>query len=442
MQPTAIILAAGLGTRMRSLAPKALAPLGGKPMLWHLLQSCRSVFARTVVVAGPEAPEVAALAAPDPVLVQEQRLGTAHAALVAAAYLNAGPVAILYGDNPLVRPETLRALLERLESGAADLSLLAMRPPDPTGYGRLILDPPARIVEWADATAAERESGLSNAGGFCAMGANLHRWLTRVRADNAKGEYYLTDIVALAAAEGARVAGVEAPFAELRGINSRVELAEAEASLQARLRAAAFAAGASLVAPETVFLAADTRLASDVIIGPYVVFGPDVEVAEGAEICPFSHLTGCRIGARARIGPFARIRPGTEVGEAVHIGNFVELKATALGAGAKANHLAYLGDTAIGAAANIGAGTIICNYDGIAKHRTEIGERSFIGSDAVLVAPVSIGAGAFVAAGSVITEDVAPDAMAFGRARQTQKPGGAKAFRERRKRRKEKCAGS
>jgi bifunctional UDP-N-acetylglucosamine pyrophosphorylase / glucosamine-1-phosphate N-acetyltransferase len=450
MKSTAIVLAAGLGTRMRSSLPKALALLGGKPLLWHLLQSCAAVFDRIVVVAGPEMPQVAALAVPHVVVVQEKRLGTAHAAQMAARHFGDGPVAILYADNPLVRPDTLRALLARLAGGGATLALLAMRPPDPAGYGQVILrsDPRpaagivARIVEWTDATPAERAGGLCNAGGLSAAGPDLRRWLARVRNENAKGEYYLTDIVALAAAEGAAVAAVEAPFAELRGINTRAELAAAEACLQGRLRAAALDAGASLLAPETVFFAADTRLAPDVAVGPYVVFGPDVVVEEGAEIRAFSHLEGCRVGARAVVGPYARLRPGTDLGEGAHVGNFVELKAAVLGAGAKANHLSYLGDAAIGAAANIGAGTITCNYDGFAKHRTVVGERAFIGSDAVLVAPVSIGAGAFVAAGSVITADVGPDAMAFGRATQTEKPDGATAFRARKKKGKETCAAS
>jgi len=454
MRSTAIILAAGLGTRMRSSSPKALLRLAGKPLLWHLLQSCGQVFDRIVVVAGPGMPEIAELAAPHPLVVQEERLGTAHAALAAAAQFGDGPVAVLYADNPLIRPETLHELLARLDPAAggarAALALLAMRPPDPAGYGQLVLEPGGdagdsrvvRVVEWADATPAERKEGLCNAGGLSASGPDLLRWLDLVGNENAKREYYLGDVVGLAAAEGDRVVAVEGPFAELRGINTRAELAGAEASLQARLRAAAFETGANLVAPETVFFAADTRLAPDVTVGPYVVFGPGVAVEEGAEILAFSHLEGCRVGPGARVGPFARLRPGTELGAGAHVGNFVELKAARLGAGAKANHLAYLGDAAIGAAANIGAGTITCNYDGFAKHRTEIGAHAFIGSDAVLVAPVTVGAGAFIAAGSVITRDVAPDAMAFGRARQAEKAEGAVEFRIRNKKAREKCAGS
>jgi bifunctional UDP-N-acetylglucosamine pyrophosphorylase/glucosamine-1-phosphate N-acetyltransferase len=400
-------------------------------MLRHLIDSVATVFDRIVVVIGPDMPRLAEAAAPHEVVVQEERLGTAHAALRAAERFGAGDVAVLYADNPLITPPTLRALLERRGAGDVGLALLAMRPEDPGRYGRVIGSGGLveRVVEWADATPAERAEGLCNAGVLCAAGPRLAAWLRAVGRDNAKGEYYLTDVVGLARAEGALVAAVEAPFAELRGINSRAELAAAEAAVQRQLRAAAMEAGATLIAPETVFLSADTRLAPDVTIGPHVVFGPGVAVEAGAEILSFSHLTGCRIGPGAIVGPFARLRPGTEVGAQAHVGNFVELKATVLGEGAKANHLSYLGDAEIGAKTNVGAGTITCNYDGFAKHRTRIGRGVFVGSDAVLVAPVSIGDGAFIAAGSVITEDVAADAMAFGRARQEAKPGRAAAFR-------------
>ncbi|MGH7104103.1 MAG: bifunctional UDP-N-acetylglucosamine diphosphorylase/glucosamine-1-phosphate N-acetyltransferase GlmU [Acetobacteraceae bacterium] len=446
MSETAIILAAGLGTRMRASVPKAMLMLAGKPLIWHLVQSAGAAFERIVVVIGPEMPELAEIAAPHAVVVQEERLGTAHAAAAAAEQFGDGPVAVLYVDNPLIRPETLSALVGRLGGGGPALALLAMRPPRPDGYGLVVLDGAPRIVEWAEASAAERAGSLCNAGGLCAFGPDLRRWLSGVDKNNAKQEYYLTDIVALAATEGARIEAVEGPFEELRGINTRSELAAAEASLQARLRAAALAGGATLTAPETVFLAADTRLGPDVTVGPYVVFGPGVAVEQGAEIRSFSHLEGCHVGAGAQVGPFARIRRGSRLGEGARVGNFVELKATELGAGAKANHLAYLGDAAIGEASNIGAGTITCNYDGFAKHRTEIGAHAFIGSDAVLVAPVTVGAGAFVAAGSVITKDVAPDAMAFGRAEQKARAEGAKKFRDRKKsaqvKRNGPCAGS
>jgi bifunctional UDP-N-acetylglucosamine pyrophosphorylase/glucosamine-1-phosphate N-acetyltransferase len=430
MPATAVILAAGLGTRMKSALPKACHPIAGQPMLRHLIESVLPVFERIVVVVGPDMPQLAAIAAPHPVVVQHERLGTAHAALQAAGHFGAGEVAVLYADNPLVTPETLRALRDRRGRGDVGLALLAMRPDDPGRYGRVIGADGLveRVVEWADATAAEREVGLCNAGVFCAPAVRMAAWLRAVRNDNAKGEFYLTDVVALARADGERVAAVEAPFEELRGVNSRAELAEAEAVVQRRLRAAAMDAGVTMTAPETVFLATDTRFAPDVTIGPNVVFGPGVRVESGAEIHAFSHLVGCRVGPCAIVGPFARLRPGADVGAGAHVGNFVELKNTVLGAGAKANHLSYLGDADIGAKTNVGAGTITCNYDGYEKHRTRIGAGVFVGSDAVLVAPVSIGDGAFIAAGSVITDTVEADAMAFGRARQQTKPGAAAAF--------------
>jgi len=435
MSSTAVILAAGLGTRMKSALPKALHRLAGRPMLAHLIASVAEVFDRIVVVIGPEGEALAAIAAPHPVVVQHERLGTAHAALQAAAQFGDGEVAVLYADNPLISPATLRRLKERRIAGDVGLALLAMRPADPGRYGRIVGADGfvERIVEWADASAEERAIGLCNAGVLCAPAPRMAAWLRAVGNDNAKREYYLTDVVGLARAEGARVAAVEAPEAELRGINSRAELADAEAVLQRALRAAAMEAGATLIAPETVFFCDDTKLAPDVTVGPNVVFGPAVTVESGAEILPFCHLTGCHIGAGAIVGPFARLRPGTVIGAGAHVGNFVELKAATLGEGAKANHLTYLGDSEIGAKTNVGAGTITCNYDGFAKHRTRIGSGAFIGSDAVLVAPLSIGDGAFIAAGSVITADVEPDAMAFGRARQAVQPGGAAEFREQRR---------
>ncbi len=431
MNSTAILLAAGHGTRMKSARPKALHPIAGRPMIQHLIASCEAAFDKVALVVGPEGEAVAREAAHHPAFIQHDRLGTAHAALAAAEAFGDGDVAVLYADNPLIRPETLRRLLERRRRGDAGLVLLAMRPPHPGCYGRVIgpggdgagyVD---RIVEWADATEAERAGALCNAGAFCAAASDWLRWLRAVQPSLAKGEYYLTDCVALARAEGARVAAVEAPWEELRGVNSRAELAEAEATVQGWLRRAAMDAGATMLAPETAFLSWDTRLSPDVSVGPCVQFGPGVVVEEGAEIRAFSHLEACHVGPGAVIGPYARLRPGTRVERNAHVGNFVELKATRLGAGAKANHLAYLGDSEVGEGSNIGAGTITCNYDGVAKHRTQIGKDTFIGSDSVLVAPVTIGDGAFIAAGSVITEDVAADAMAFGRARQVEKPGRA-----------------
>ena len=435
---TAIILAAGLGTRLKSKVPKPLHRLGGRPMVRLLLDACEAAgFGRIVVVAGPEPgfDPMRKAAEPHAVVVQTERLGTAHAALMAEAALSEteGEAIVLYGDVPLVSATTLSGMVARRREAGAGLALLGFTPDDPAQYGRVVLEADgsvARIVEWRDASPEERAVRLCNAGLFCAPAPDMLRWLRAVGNDNAKGEYYLTDIVALARADGVRVAVAEAPADEVLGINSRAELAAAEAALQKRLREAAMAAGATLIAPETVFLSADTVLAPDVTVHPHVVFGPGVRVAEGAVIHSFSHLEDATVGEGAIVGPYARLRPGAAVGEGAHVGNFVELKNTVLGPGAKANHLAYLGDAEIGPGANIGAGTITCNYDGYGKYRTVIGANAFIGSNAALVAPVTIGDGAIVAAGSTITSDVGSDALAFGRARQEARPGRARDFRE------------
>ncbi|MGE0226007.1 MAG: bifunctional UDP-N-acetylglucosamine diphosphorylase/glucosamine-1-phosphate N-acetyltransferase GlmU [Acetobacteraceae bacterium] len=435
MHATAIVLAAGFGTRMKSALPKTLHAIAGRSMLRHLLGSCESVFDRIVVVLGPDMDAVAREAAPHTCVAQHDRLGTAHAALQAAEHFGTGDVAVLYADNPLIRPDTLRGMLDRRRDSGAGLGLLAFRPADPARYGRVVTDGPwvERIVEWIDASPAERDIGLCNAGVLCGPAADMARWLRAVRADNAKGEYYLTDVVALARADDRRVVAVEAPAEELAGVNSRAELAQAEAVMQSWLRRAAMDAGVTMTDPTSVFLSMDTDLAADVTVEPNVVFGPGVSVATGARIRAFSHLEGCRVGPDCIIGPFARLRPGTDLARDVHIGNFVELKAAHLAEGVKASHLTYLGDASVGEATNIGAGTITCNYDGYAKHRTTIGARTFIGSDVALVAPVSVGDGAVVAAGSVITEDVAPDALALARGRQVQKPGRAADMRAARK---------
>jgi len=431
MTATAVILAAGFGTRMKSSLPKTLHAVAGKPMLRHLIDSCAAVFDRIVVVVGPETEAVGKAAAPWPVVVQHDRLGTAHAALQAAAHFGDGEVAVLYADNPLITPETLRRLLDRRAVGDVGLALLAMRPADPARYGRVIGADGfvERIVEFKDATEAERAIGLCNAGVLCADAGRMLAWLRAVKDDNAQKEFYLTDVVELARAEHALVAAVEAPEAELLGINSRAELARAEAEVQRRLRDAAMEGGVTLTAPDTVFLCTDTVLANDVTVWPNVVFGPGVTVESGVEIRAFSHLEGCIVRSGAIIGPFARLRPGADIGEDAHVGNFVEVKAATLARGVKANHLSYIGDASIGARTNVGAGTITCNYDGFAKHRTTIGADVFVGSNSILVAPVSVGDGAMVTAGSVITADVEPDAMAFGRARQEARPGRAAAFR-------------
>ncbi|NCY25406.1 MAG: bifunctional UDP-N-acetylglucosamine diphosphorylase/glucosamine-1-phosphate N-acetyltransferase GlmU [Alphaproteobacteria bacterium] len=421
--PAAILLAAGMGTRMRSALPKAMHPLGGRPMLRHLLAAVEQVFDRIVVVVGPGMEGLAKIAAPHDVVVQHERLGTAHAARMAAPLLAdyAGEAAVLYADNPLITAATMRRLME----APADIALLAMRPADAAKYGRVVSEGARvlRVVEWADASEAERAIGLCNAGVIRAPAGRLFPWLAAVGNANAAGEYYLPDVISLAVGEGAHCAAVEAPEAELRGINSRAELALAEGELQAALRATALAGGVTMVAPETVFLHHDTVLEQDTLVEPHVVFGPAVRVESGAVIRAFSHLEGCVVRRDAIIGPYARLRPGADVGQGAHVGNFVELKATTLGAGAKANHLAYLGDASVGAGSNIGAGTITCNYDGVNKHRTEIGARSFIGSNTALVAPVRVGDGALVAAGSTITEDVPDNTLALARGRQVNKPG-------------------
>ena len=439
MHATAILLAAGLGTRMKSTLPKTLHKIAGRSMLRHLIASCEAAFDRVVVVLGPDMDAVAREAAPHAHVIQHDRLGTAHAALQAVEHFGTGEVAVLYADNPLIREETMRRLLGRRRAGDPGLALLAFRPADPGRYGRVLTgggtpgdvqsEMVTRIVEWADATETERAVDLCNAGVLCADAADMTRWLRAVRNDNARGEYYLTDVVALARAEGARVAAVEAPAEELAGVNSRAELARAEAVVQTWLRAAAMDAGVTMIDPSSVFLRADTHFEPDVTIEPSVVFGDGVRVARGAAIRAFSHLEGCVVGPDCIVGPFARLRPGTVLERDVHVGNFVEVKATTLGIGVKASHLTYLGDASVGAGTNIGAGTITCNYDGYAKHRTHIGANAFIGSDVALVAPVSVGDGAIVAAGSVITEDVAADALALARGKQIQKPDRAPRMR-------------
>jgi bifunctional UDP-N-acetylglucosamine pyrophosphorylase / glucosamine-1-phosphate N-acetyltransferase len=436
MQATAILLAAGLGTRMKSALPKTLHKIAGRPMLRHLLASCELAFDRCVVVLGPGMEAVARTAEPHGHVIQHARLGTAHAALQAADHFGGGEVAILYADNPLIRAETLHRLLERRRAGDAGLGLLAFRPADPGRYGRVVTsgDAVERIVEWADASPEERAVGLCNAGVICAAAPDMARWLRAVRNDNAKGEYYLTDVVALARAEGVRVVAVEAPAEELAGVNSRAELAAAEAVVQSWLRDAAMAAGVTMIDPSSVFLRADTELAPDVTIEPNVVFGDGVKVARGAVIRAFSHLDGCTVGPDCIVGPFARLRPGAVLERDVHVGNFVEIKAATLAEGVKANHLTYIGDASVGMGTNIGAGTITCNYDGYAKHRTTIGAHVFVGSDVALVAPVSVGDGASIGAGSVITRDVEGDALALARGSQVEKSGWAAEWRARNER--------
>ena len=367
------------------------------------------------------------------VYVQQERRGTAHAVLAARAALARGAedILIVFADTPLVTAPTLARMRSALSVGAG-VVVLGFRPVDPSGYGRLIVDADGRLTairEEKDASSAERAIGLCNAGLMAVAGSAALAILDQIRDDNAKGEFYLTDAVALAVATGLHTVAMETDADEVRGVNTQGQLAEAEAVLQRRLRTAAHEAGVTMVAPETVHLCADTRLGRDVTIEPYVVFGPGVTVEDGAVIRSFSHLEGAHVGRGARVGPFARLRPGAKLEADVHVGNFVEIKEARLEAGAKANHLAYIGDASVGAGANIGAGTITCNYDGAAKHRTEIGSGAFIGTNSSLVAPVRIGDGAYVASGSVITREVPADCLAFGRARQVNKDGWASRLR-------------
>jgi bifunctional UDP-N-acetylglucosamine pyrophosphorylase/glucosamine-1-phosphate N-acetyltransferase len=435
----AIILAAGKGTRMKSDLHKVLHPLAGRPMLEHLLVSVDALGpARTAVVVGSGREQVEPLVAAHGgvVAVQDPQHGTAHAVRQAEAALAgfAGDVLILYGDTPLVETGTMERMLERLN--AADVPaavVVAFRPADPARYGRILARDDGtidRMVEYKDASEAERSVGLCNSGLMAVRSEDLWPLLARVGNDNAAGEYYLPDIVMIAAADGRRSAVIETGAEEVAGINSRGELAEVELAWQRRRRARAMADGVSLAAPETVWFSHDTEIGRDSAVEPNVVFGPGVRIGEGVRIRAFSHIEGATIAAGAEIGPFARLRPGTEIGEKARVGNFVETKKAKLGAGAKANHLAYLGDSTVGEGANIGAGTITCNYDGFLKYGTTIGAGAFIGSNSALVAPVAIGAGAIVGAGSVVTRDVAPDALAVARSEQSEKPGWAARFRQ------------
>ncbi len=440
----AIVLAAGKGTRMKSALHKVLHPVAGRPMIEHLLASLAELEpARTVVVIGDGREQMErVLAGRAEIAVQEPQLGSGHAVQQAQQALAGfeGPVLILYGDVPFVRPETMRAMLGRLEEGDAPaVVVLGFEPADTLQYGRVIATGSLieKMVEHKDANEAERACTLCNSGLMAVRGADLFSLLARVGNDNAQGEYYLPDIVNLALADGRPCAVVTAGDPEeVAGINSRAELAEAEARWQARRRAEAMAGGATLTAPETVFFAWDTQLGRDVTIEPNVIFGPGVRVADGATIRGFSHISGATIAHGVEVGPFARLRPGAVLEEGSRVGNFVEVKNAVLGRGAKANHLTYLGDAEVGAGANIGAGTITCNYDGYFKYRTVIGERAFIGSNSALIAPVKIGADAIVAAGSAVSRDVDDGEMRMVRAEQLVKPGWADRFHDAMKKRK------
>jgi bifunctional UDP-N-acetylglucosamine pyrophosphorylase / glucosamine-1-phosphate N-acetyltransferase len=434
----AIVLAAGEGTRMRSSMPKVLHAIGNRTLLSHVLTTAvRAGGAEIAVVVGPNADAVAAEArhiAPNAdVFEQRERLGTAHAVLSARAALARMPddVLVMFADTPLVEAGTLARLRDALAQGAA-VAVLGFRPADPKGYGRLVMQGGELLAirEERDASDEERKIGFCNGGLMALAGAHALTLLDRIGNANARGEYYLTDAVAIARDMGLKAVAIETSEDDVRGINTKAQLAEAESVLQQRLRSEAMEAGVTMVAPETVFLSTDTKLGRDVLIEPHVVFGPGCTVEEGAWIRSFTHMEQAHVGKGARVGPFARLRPGADLGPDVHIGNFVEVKASHVGAGAKANHLAYIGDATVGEGANVGAGAITCNYDGTNKFKTEIGKKAFIGSNASLVAPVKIGEGTYVAAGSVVTKDVPADSLVVARGKQTVKEGWVKRLQQ------------
>lgn len=433
----AVVLAAGEGTRMRSALPKVLHQIGNESLVAHVLRAVMQAGATDcVVVVGPDHDAVTELAArvfPNAAVAKQmERLGTAHAVLAARSALERGfdDILVVFADTPLVRAETLRALRTAIADGAA-VAVAGFTPSDPTGYGRLIVDNGKLVAirEHNDASEAERAIRLCNGGLMALDGRQALALLDRIGNANAKKEFYLTDAVALANTAGLRAVAVEVEEDDVRGVNTKAQLAETEAVLQHRLRKAALDAGVTMIAPETVFLSADTRLASDVTVEPYVVFGPGVTVEAKAVIHAFSHLAGAHVGEGASIGPYARLRPGARIGKGARVGNFVEVKEATLEDGAKANHLAYIGDGRVGEGANIGAGTIFCNYDGASKHRTDVGKGAFVGSNSALVAPVTIGDGAYVGSGSVITDNVPADSLALGRVRQVVKEGWASRLR-------------
>jgi bifunctional UDP-N-acetylglucosamine pyrophosphorylase / glucosamine-1-phosphate N-acetyltransferase len=433
-----VVLAAGEGTRMRSSLPKVLHPVASQSLLAHVLQaSPQGAGARLAVVIGPDhqavADEVKRIRSDVEAFVQRERLGTAHAVLAAreAIARGADDLLVAFGDTPLISAETFARLRAPLNKGAA-LAVLGFRAADPTGYGRLLMQGERLVAirEHADASEAERKVTLCNAGVMAFDGQKALSILDRIGKANSKGEYYLVDAVQIVRDMGLEAVVIETNEDEVRGINTKAQLAEAEQVMQARLRKAAMDAGVTLIAPETIYLAADTTFGKDVTIEPFVFIGRGVSIADGAVIHSFSHIVQAAIGKKASVGPYARLRHGTSLGEGVRIGNFVETKASTLEAGVKVNHLSYIGDAEIGANSNIGAGTITCNYDGFFKHKTTIGKEAFVGTNSSLVAPVKIGDRAYIGSGSVITKDVPEDAMAIERSAQNNREGGAARYRE------------
>jgi bifunctional UDP-N-acetylglucosamine pyrophosphorylase / glucosamine-1-phosphate N-acetyltransferase len=433
-----IVLAAGEGTRMRSVLPKVLHPLAGQSLLAHVLAAAPNGAGTAIaVVVGPGhaavAEETKKIRQEAAIYIQRERLGTAHAVLAAreAIARGADDLLVVFGDTPLISAATFARLRAPLQNGAA-LAVLGFHAADPAGYGRLIVEDGqlVDIREHADATSAERALNLCNAGVMAFDGGKALEIIEKIGNANSKREYYLVDAVAIVRNMGLEAVVIETSEDEVRGINTKAQLAEAEAVMQARLRKAALDAGVTLIAPETVYLAADTSFGRDVTIEPFVVIGPGVSISDGAVIHSFSHIVQASIGKNASVGPYARLRPGTSLGDGARIGNFVETKAATLEAGVKVNHLSYIGDAHVGANTNIGAGTITCNYDGFGKHKTEIGNGAFVGTNSSLVAPVKIGNGAYIGSGSVITKDVPDDALAVERNQQVNREGGAKRYRE------------
>ncbi|RWA59338.1 bifunctional UDP-N-acetylglucosamine diphosphorylase/glucosamine-1-phosphate N-acetyltransferase GlmU [Mesorhizobium sp.] len=434
-----VILAAGEGTRMKSALPKVLHPIAGLPMVAHVVKAAEAAGSGDLaLVIGHGADEMRKAAqkfAPNAeTFVQEKRLGTAHAVLAARAAISKGydDILVMFGDTPLIEPEALAVARQKLAEGAA-VVVVGFRPPNPTGYGRLI-EKGGRLVairEEKDCSDEEKKIGFCNAGMMAVAGRSALELLDKVGNANAKGEFYLTDIVEIAGAKGLDVVATEASFESALGINNRAELAEAEGIWQARRRREAMLSGVTLIAPETVYFSHDTDIGADTVVEPNVWFGLGVKISTGATIHAFSHMTGATIAENCEVGPFARLRPGTDLRKKAKVGNFCEVKQATVEEGAKVNHLTYIGDARVGAAANIGAGTITCNYDGYSKFFTDIGEGAFVGSNSSLVAPITIGKGSYIASGSVLTENVPDDALAFGRARQKTIPGKGKEIRER-----------
>ncbi|MDY0010067.1 MAG: bifunctional UDP-N-acetylglucosamine diphosphorylase/glucosamine-1-phosphate N-acetyltransferase GlmU [Bdellovibrionales bacterium] len=440
-----IILAAGKGTRMKSALPKPLLPVAGLPMVQHVIAAAEGLSPeRIVVVIGDDMQDMAEAVRPHQTAIQSAANGTGGAALAAREALAGfdGDVLVVFGDSPLITTASLERMVDiRRQFPAVGLVFSGMRPADPARYGRMVMDDDGtlkKIVEFKDASAAEKDIKLCNGGIVAADGAKIFDWLAQIGNDNAQGEYYLTDLPPIARKDNRQTLVVEIDAAELAGANTRVELAALEMSMQQRLREKHMLNGATLTDPQSVFFCADTEIGQDVTIGPNVVFGPHVRVGDNVDILPFCHIEGAEIAAHATIGPFARLRPGSRIGEKAKVGNFVETKNTRLGAGAKANHLTYLGDADIGDKANIGAGVITCNYDGFLKYKTTVGDESFIGSNTALVAPVTIGTGAIIGAGSTITQNVPENALGITRAPQINKDGWAPEFRQKKMKEKAK----